>query len=344
MVNIGIVGIGYWGPNLVRNFNSIEGCSIKGICDISRERLNSISTTYRGIPCTCDMKELLSDPSIQAMVISTPASSHFDHARQCLKSGKHVFVEKPLALTVEECEELIALADKNKLCLMVGHTFLYNDAVIKTKELIRNKALGDVLYVYCQRLNLGKIRNDLDVVWNLAPHDISILCYWFDGLPLRVRAKGYSYIQREIADVAFMTLDFPGGIGAHVHVSWLDPNKTRLITIVGTKKMLVYDDISLDRKITIYDKGPVLVSKAGGDQTPIGYATYDDFKIELRDGDITIPCMKVREPLNHECKEFIRCVRSGSRPLADGKNGLDVVRVCRAGTLSMNKGGSPEDL
>lgn len=340
MVNIGVVGVGSWGPNLVRNFHQLAGSHVVGICDINRERLEIMGAIYRSITYTEDMRQLLDNPDVHAMAIATSAKTHYALAKQCLEAGKHCFVEKPLALTVSESEELIAVAAEKGLILMVGHTFLYNKAVVKVKELIKEKELGDILYVYCQRLNLGKVRDDLDVVWNLAPHDISILCYWFDILPSRVRAKGYPYLQSNIADVAFITLDFPNNIGTHIHVSWLDPNKVRTITVVGSKKMLVYNDISLDRKITIYDKGAVSTVKGIRKKGLPLHVSYDDFKIELRDGDITIPYMRVHEPLRQECKEFIECIQSKKKPLSDGKNGLDVVRVLQACTSSMSHDGT----
>jgi len=336
-----MVGVGYWGPNLLRNFSEIPDCKIRAVCDSNSSRLQAVAKKYPGVMTSNSIDAVIANPDIDAIVIATPANTHFDVAIKCLNAGKHVFVEKPLALNAQHCEELIAIAAQKRLCLMVGHTFLYNAAVSYVKKLIHDGSLGDVLYVYCQRLNLGKIRDDLDVVWNLAPHDISILCYWFDSLPSTIRAKGYSYLQQGLADVAFITMDFPHMVGANIHVSWLDPNKTRVITVVGTKKMVVYDDVALDHKIMIFDKGVQNPETIHARLMAVGN-TFDDFRIELRDGDITIPHLKVPEPLREECERFVRYVAKNETPPSDGKNGLDVVRVLQACSLSMMSDGSAQ--
>lgn len=342
MVNIGIVGAGYWGPNLIRNFFSLPNCNLIGVCDLSKEALQGIKTSYNNnLLITQNIDDFLNDKNIDAIVIATPAKTHYDIAQKSLLSGKHVFVEKPLALKSIQCEELIKISEQNKLCLMVGHTFLYNAAVQKIKELIKNKFIGDVLYVYCQRLNMGKVRDDLDVVWNLAPHDISILCYWFNSIPNKVRAVGYSYLQNNIADVSFITMDFPNKIGASIHVSWLDPNKTRQITIVGSKRMIVYDDISLDRKVTVFDKCAKR-NNINFVNSKFPIYNYDDFRIELRNGDITIPNIRVKEPLMVECSEFIEYVNTKKPPISDGNDGLKVVKVLQAISLSMGNNGVAE--
>lgn len=339
MIGIGMVGMGYWGPNLLRNFSEISDCKITAVCDSNPKRLQAVAKKYPGVAISGSIDSLISNPGVDAIVIATPANTHFDVAIQCLNAGKHVFVEKPLALKAEHCEALIATATRKGLRLMVGHTFLYNAAVSYVKKLIHDGSIGDVLYVYCQRLNLGKVRDDLDVVWNLAPHDISILCHWFDSLPSMVRAKGYSYLQQGLADVAFITMDFPNMVGANIHVSWLDPNKTRVITVVGTKKMIVYDDVALDHKITIFDKGVQNPETIHARLLAID-KSFDDFRIELREGDITIPHIKVHEPLREECEGFVRYVVKNETPPSDGKNGLDVVRVLQACSLSMADDGS----
>ena len=339
MVGVGVIGAGYWGPNLIRNFAESAACRLVGVCDLNAANRQAVSKQYPGTVATAECGELLSNPDVNAMVIATPAKTHFDLALRCLESGKHVFVEKPLALSPKECRTLIDTARSRNLCLMVGHTFLYNAAVVRIKDLIQEGALGEVLYVYCQRLNLGKVRDDLDVMWNLAPHDISILCYWLGALPTLVRAQGYSYLQHGLADVAFVTMDFPRRVGASIHVSWLDPGKIRRITIVGTRKMLVYDDVSLDQKIVIYDKGVSTSGRHDGLNSAMD-RTYDDFRIELREGDISIPHLRVREPLKVECDKFIEYVTTGKPPVSDGQNGLDVVRVLEACSFSMANGGN----
>lgn len=325
MINVAVAGLGHWGPNLARNIAALPDARLHTLCDVSAERLDQVGRRYPGAKSQRDFDAVLGDPDVDAVIIATPVRTHFDMAATALKAGKHTFVEKPLAQTSDQCRELIALAKQHNLTLMVGHVFLYNAAVRKVKEYIESGELGEIYYIYSQRLNLGTIRQDVNALWNFAPHDLSILCYWLDAEPERVFARGYSYIQPGIEDVVFMTLDFPGGIGANVHISWLDPNKVRRMTVVGSQKMLVYDDVSPDAKIVIYDKG--VTKKANAGQSLGRYETFGEFQLLLRAGDVVIPKLDFVEPLKVECQHFVECICTGQHPLTDGYDGLRVVQA-----------------
>ena len=328
MVNIAVVGLGHWGPNLARNVAALSGARLHTLCDLRADRLAQVARQYPGVKTQTDYAAVLADDEVDAVMIATPVHTHFELAAAALRAGKHVMVEKPLAQTSAQCRKLIALADAHHLTLMVGHVFIYNAAVRKVKEYIQSGELGQIYYVYSQRLNLGIIRQDVNALWNFAPHDISILCYWLDAMPERVIARGYSYIQSGIEDVIFLILDFPGGIGANVHISWLDPNKVRRMIIVGSKKMVVYDDVSADAKIMVYDKG---VTKKPNNRPSLGsYESFGEFQLLLRAGDILIPRLNFVEPLKVECQHFVESIRRGQRPITDGYNGLRVVQVLEA--------------
>ena len=341
-INVALVGLGYWGPNLARNLAILDGARLHTMCDARPERLERLGRQYPGTRLTSDFESVLADEAIDAVVLATPVVSHFELAKRALQAGKHLMVEKPLAQTSAQCGELIDLADRAGLTLMVGHVFLYNAAVRRMKEYIDSGELGDVHYVYSQRLNLGQVRHDVNALWNFAPHDLSILMYWLGNDPERVIARGYSYVQPSIEDVVFMTLDFPGGVGANVHISWLDPFKTRQMTVVGSKKMIVYDDVSADARITIYDKGVARTPRARDASPPGSYETFGDFQLLLRAGDVLIPKVDFVEPLKVECQHFVDCVRSGERPMTDGVSGLRVVRVLEAAQASMVADGAAQ--
>jgi predicted dehydrogenase len=274
----------------------------------------------------------MADPTIDAVVVATPAATHYDLVRQALLNGKSVLVEKPLTRTVAESEELVALAEGRNLTLMVGHTFLYNEAVNTLKRYIQDGELGQVYYLYAQRLNLGRLRQDVNAMWNFAPHDVSIALYLIDESPIAVRASGLCYIQPGIDDVVFMQLKFPSGIAAHIHISWLDPLKVRQMTVVGDKKMVVYDDVSADAKIQVYDRGVVKVPTAN---SPRDFESFSAFQLLIRKGDVHIPAIKFTEPLYNECKHFVDCIRNGQSPLSDGHSGLMVVKVLAAAEKSL---------
>lgn len=340
MINFGLVGVGYWGPNLARNLNSTENASLAWVCDANEKSLSKISSIYPKVQTTGDLSRMLAAPDLDAVVVATPAGTHFDLARQVLKAGKHVLVEKPLAMSGAECDELIDLAESKGLKLMVGHTFLYSPPVLKLKELLYAGEVGDVYYAYSTRANLGQIRKDVNAMWNLAPHDIAIFLYLFGSAPISVSAKGITHIQPGIEDVIFMYLDFPGNITAHVHVSWLDPGKVRKMTLVGSKKMVIYDDANADAKIQIFDKGVTKVSNGGAES----FSSFGEFQLLLRAGDVLIPKIAATEPLRMECQHFADCIISNERPLTDGVHGKQVVRVLEAAQESMRSGACPVEV
>ncbi|MGM0485083.1 MAG: Gfo/Idh/MocA family protein, partial [Candidatus Krumholzibacteriota bacterium] len=244
MLNIGVIGCGYWGPNLIRNFHNIDEARVKTCSDLKDKRLEHMKGLYPSVDTTKNYRDIINDDEIEAVVIATPVSSHYSISKEALEAGKHVFVEKPLASEVEQGTELVKMAREKKLILFVGHTFVYTAAVNKIKELVKSGELGDIYYITSSRLNLGLFQDDINVMWDLAPHDISIMNYILDASPESVTANGFSYIQPEIDDVGFITLRYPDSIVANIHVSWLNPNKIRKTTVVGSKKMLVYDDVS----------------------------------------------------------------------------------------------------
>lgn len=339
MVNFGLVGVGYWGPNLARNLSNTENAGLAWVCDASDKALSKIKSSYPRVSTTDDIGEMLAAPDLDAVVVATPARTHFELARQCLKAGKHVLVEKPLAMRTAECDELIEIAESKNLKLMVGHTFLYSPPVLRLKELVDSGEVGDIYYVYSTRANLGQIRKDVNAMWNLAPHDIAILLYLFGVPPVSVSAKGITHIQPGIEDVVFMYLDFPGNITAHVHVSWLDPGKVRKLTLVGSKKMIIYDDVDADAKIQIFDKGVTKI--ANGAES---FSSFGEFQLLLRAGDVLIPKIPATEPLKMECQHFADCIISNERPLTDGVHGRQVVRVLEAAQESMDNGSRPVEV
>ncbi len=332
-VNIAVVGLGHWGPNLARNVATLADARLHTVCDIRADRLDQMARQYPGVKMQTEYTAVLADPEVNAVMIATPVHTHFELAAAALQAGKHVMVEKPLAQTSVQCRTLIALGEARRLIVMAGHVFIYNAAVRKMKEYIQSGELGQVYYIYSQRLNLGIIRQDVNALWNFAPHDISILCYWLDAMPERVMAKGYSYIQPGIEDVIFMTLDFPGGVAANVHISWLDPNKVRRMTVVGSKKMVVYDDVSADARIMVYDKG---VTRTPHNTPSLGnYESFGEFQLLLRAGDVLIPRLNFVEPLKVECQHFVECIRNGHAPMTDGHSGFEVVSVLEAAQQSL---------
>lgn len=336
MINVSVIGSGYWGPNLIRNFAELDLADLKSVCDLREDRLGIISKSYPTVTTTTDYKEVFADTGVDAVVLATPAATHYSLVKKALLSNKHVMVEKPLALKTSECKELINLATERTKVLMVGHTFIYNDAVNFLKNYIDSGELGKVFYLYSQRLNLGRIRHDLNAMWNFAPHDVSIVLHLLDEKPIRVSAKGLTYIQEGIEDVVFINLDFPSGVTAHIHVSWLDPQKVRRMTVVGDKRMVTYDDVSSDAKIQVYDKG---VTKIPNSNSPRDFETFGEFQLLLRSGDVHIPSFKFREPLANECAHFVECIMEGKTPLTDGIAGMEVVRILEGAQRSLDENG-----
>jgi len=365
-VRAGVVGAGYWGPNLIRNLAELPGSPLAAVCDRDARRLDYVRTRFPTARLYASFAELLGDADVNAVVVATPAELHFQMARQALEAGKHVFVEKPLATSSAQCAALARLAEAGGLTLMAGHTFLHNDALRWVKSMVDAGDAGDVLYLYSRRLNLGQVRQDINAVWNLAPHDVSIMLYLVGERPQRVACYGQCFLQPGVEDVAFLTLEFsplggasgdptwsPGRLAggarrmAHIHVSWLDPNKVREVVVVGTRKMVVYDDVDPDHMIQVYDKGVDRVQQAldGGAGDPRERAeTYGEFQLLLRTGDLTIPKIKFTEPLRNELAHFVECVTTGARPLTDAVNGLEVVRVLEAADESLGQGGHPVEI
>lgn len=329
---VGVIGCGYWGPNLLRNFNQLPGATVKYCCDLNDDRLAHMRALYPHLIATKDMYEVIKDREVDAVVVATPVSTHYPIGKACLEAGKHVLLEKPLTQSAAQAEDLIRIADAKKKVLFVGHTFVYNAAVEKMKELLKAGELGEIYYVSSVRVNLGLFQEDINVIWDLAPHDISILNYLFDCEPVTVTTFARSYIQPGIEDVAFLILQYPGGTVAHIQVSWLDPNKIRRTTLVGSKKMLVYDDTSMLEKIRVYDKGVDIQPH---------YDTFGEFQLAYRFGDIVVPKIKDVEPLKKECSHFMDCAVNGTRPMSSGRAGLSVVKVVERACESAKLGGAP---
>jgi predicted dehydrogenase len=317
------VGCGYWGPNLLRNFSALPDVSLKYLVDSSDERLAFVEQNFPRCKAVKDLATVLGDGEVDAIVIATPAGTHFQLACAALKAGKHVFVEKPLATSVREVDEIAALATARSRVVMVGHTFLYNSAVRYIKALIDQGELGEIRYIYSQRLNLGRIRSDIDALWNFAPHDISIIQYWLgEPEPVTVARHGMDYMQKGVDDVVFLNIKYANKVMANIHVSWLDPQKVRKMIVVGSKKMVVYDDVA-DDKIAIFDKGidrrAVLGENMDFDR-PQPKFTY-------RSGNILLPQVNFSEPLRTEAQHFVDCIRSGSTPLTGIEHARKVVDV-----------------
>ena len=330
-VILGMVGLGYWGPNLLRNFDQLPGSHVKVVCDLDAPSLTKAQQQYPYLSVTDSYDTLLNDPEIDAVVIATPAKTHSSLAKQALLHGKHIFIEKPLTLDVQHAIELVELSEQTDRILMVGHLMMYHPAIEKLKALIESGELGQVYYLYAQRVNLGKIRRDENAMWSLAPHDFSVAMYLLNAEPTNVSARGAAYLQEGIDDVAFIDLQFPTGIMAHVQLSWLDPHKLRRTTIVGSEKMAVFDDRDATEMIKIYDKGVA---------NNVGYASYGE-ALNLRFGDVVVPYIKMVEPLRLECQHFLDCITRGQKPRSDGRDGLRVVRVLQAAQESRRRNGEP---
>jgi predicted dehydrogenase len=301
-------------------------------CDSLPTSRAALSAEYPGIEVDEDYGTLLARKEVDAVIVATPAGQHYAQVKQALEADKHVFVEKPMALTVEEATELLELSRTRKRTLMVGHTFLFNDAVRWVKDFIDRGELGEVYYAYFQRLNLGRVRQDVDALWNLAPHDISIAQYWFGEKASSVHAQGASFLQPGVEDISFLSLRYPSGRFANIHVSWIDPSKTRRAVIVGSNKMVLYDDTSADMRIVVYDKG---IDRKKLDTSLGDYRTFDQFQLVQRAGDVWIPRIQFREPLKVEAAHFVECVTEGKTPLTDAQNGLDVVEALVAARASL---------
>lgn len=317
-IGVALIGCGYWGKNLSRNISSINGFDFKSAVDISEENRRDMNKKT-GVETESDYTNLWKRNDIQAVFIATTTSSHFQIAKEALLNGKDVFVEKPLALTVKDADELVNIAEEKKKILMVGHLLKYHPAVKWTKKYLDSGELGDIYYLYSERVNLGKVRSDENALFSLAPHDISVMLHLLDRDPIEVSARGEGYIQPEIEDVIFFTLRFENKILAHIHVSWLDPHKARKITIVGKKKMLIFDDLEEVKKIKIYET---------------------DYN-RLRNNIVSTPPLDITEPLKIECMHFLDCIRERKAPLSDGRDGVKVLKVLEAAETSLKNLGAP---
>jgi predicted dehydrogenase len=328
---VGIVGAGYWGPKLVRNFAALPEAELYAVCDLDPTRLQEVGEQYPDVQVTTDYAGMLAG-AVEAVAIATPVNTHYPLVKMALQAGKHVIVEKPLTTNVPQAAELVALAEARGLMLMVGHTFLFEPAVEALRDLIRRGDLGDVWHITTRRLNLGLFRPDVNVLWDLAPHDLSILLEVLGSEPIAVSARGACHVQPGIQDVAYVELRFPGDVMAHVHVSWLDPGKVRRMTVVGSQKMAVYDDTEPE-KLLVYDRA-VMTMEGAGDQPELLYRFGDSSGIPL----------PAAEPLRRQCAYFVECVRTGARPRAHGREGMAIVHILEQADRSMQNNGHRQEM
>lgn len=325
MEQIAVIGAGYWGVNHVRNFHALGALGM--VCDTSRPSLERIAAMFPGVRIESDFRSALSDANVRGVVIATPAESHYRIARQAIEAGKDVLVEKPLTLDVTEGEEIVALARERGAILMVGHLLEYHPAVLRLRELIESNEIGDLQYIYSNRLNLGKVRREENILWSFAPHDIAIILRLVGEWPERIAATGGAYLQPSIADVTVTNIEFPTGIRAHIFVSWLHPYKEQRLVVVGSKRMAVFDDVRREGKLVVYDQGVEFV---------------DGEPVARKNEGISEP-IEAAEPLRRQCLEFLECIKTRRRPLTDGESGLRVLRVLDAAERSLASGGAPID-
>lgn len=334
MISVGVVGCGYWGPNLVRNLSMNKKCSRIVCCDLDPSRLDLIKERYPAAATTSSYDDLLKANGLDAVMLATPITSHYELAKRALRDGKHVFIEKPFTTSVTQADELIEIADKQGLVLMVGHVFEYSPAVAKIKDVISSGEMGKVYYISSTRVNLGIHQKDVSVVWDLAPHDLSMFFHWLDEGPIRVSATGKAYVQKGIMDVAFISMEFASGAIGHIQVSWLSPSKLRRTTLVGSGKMLIYDDTKVTDKVRIFDKGVDLRDPE----------TFGEFQLSYRTGGVFSPTLENKEPLNEEVDHFLSCIGNGGTPTSDGVSGRRVVKVIEAVERSLHNDSHVEEL
>jgi predicted dehydrogenase len=326
-VRVGVVGLGYWGPNLARNLAAIPGCELTWLCDASAPAREKLSRSFPGARLSAELDQLLGDGELDAIVLATPVATHAELAIAALEAGKHCFVEKPLATSAVDAERAVAAAESAGRILMVGHLLEYHPAVARLKELIAGEELGSLYYIYGNRLNLGKLRADENALWSLGAHDVSVALHLIGEEPTECLAHGASYVREGVQDVVFCYLRFPSGAVAHLHLSWLDPHKERRITVVGSRRMATFDDMLIEGKLTIYDKG--------FDEDTRSWGEYI-----ARSGDTFSPRIPNLEPLRIECEHFVECIRTGARPRSDAHSGLRVVRVLEKLQRSLEPGGA----
>ena len=335
MIGIGVIGYGYWGPNLVRNFAQVDGAGVTAVCDSREERLSVVNKLYPAVITYTDVGAMLADPAVDAVAIATPVSTHYPLAKQALLAGKHVFVEKPFTATSAEGEELVALADERRLTLMVDHTFIYTSAVRKIHDLVAKGELGTLYYYDSVRVNLGLFQSDVSVMWDLAVHDLSIMDYLLERDPVTVSATGVAHVAGQPENMAYLTCMFEDNLIAHFHVNWLAPVKVRQTLLCGSEKMVVFDDVDMSEKVKVYDKGVILDEADDAVyQRHVGYRT----------GDMWAPRLDNVEALAIETEHFVECIRSGETPLSDGRAGLRVVRILEAAHESMAQRGLPIEI
>jgi predicted dehydrogenase len=334
MKTVALVGYGYWGPNLLRNYIELSEAWVEWLCDIDPKALAKAAARYPAVAGTTDYEQVLADPKVEAVVLATPISTHYPLARAALLAGKHVFVEKPMTASTAEAVELVSLADDRGLTIMVGHTFVYSPPVRKVKEIIDSGELGEIYFVTSTRVNLGLHQKDVSVVWDLAPHDLSILHYWLGETPSSVSVAGRACINPHIPDVAFVNLHFPSGVVAELQVAWLSPIKLRRTVIVGSKKMLLYDDTESVEKVKLFDHGVDFRDPE----------TYGEYQLSYRTGDIVSPKISGSEPLYVEASHFIECLETGARPITDGAAGLAVVASLEAADYSLQHEGAMQPI
>ena len=332
MINIAIIGLGYWGPNLLRNFNNNESCNVVKVCEKNPIIINNFSYEHRDIIFTTSLDEVLIDKNIDAVVIATPISTHYKIAIASLKKGKHVFIEKPLADTVKKCESLISLAKKNSLCLFVDHTFLYTEAVNKIRSISSKKDFGEMMYYDSTRINLGLIQNDVNVMWDLAVHDLAILNFIMNDKPKLVSAIGHKHFTSKPITTAYLTIKYSSNFIAHINVNWLSPVKIRQTIIAGSKKMIVYNDLEPSDKLSVFNKGVDVIANNKSNSNNL---------INYKIGDTYMPNLKNKEALSLAVEEFLRSIYSKLSPLTDGTSGLNVVKILEAANISINKNGKP---
>jgi predicted dehydrogenase len=331
---VAILGIGYWGINYVRIIGELQDAEVAVVCDQDTARLDEVGRRFPGIPLTDDLDEALSVDDVDAVVVCTPAHTHREVAGRALEAGKHVLVEKPLATTVDDADELVSLAEVSERVLVVGHTFLYNPGVHKVKALLDQGALGDIYYLAARRTNLGPIRADVNAIWDLAPHDVAIFNHVLGRKPEWVSAVGARVLGTSREDVGFISLGYDENVICHVHVSWIDPHKVREVVVVGSDARVSFDDLNLTERVRVFEKG---VKPAAVDQP----RTFGEFHLQMRDGDIMSPSVPAIEPLKHVSGHFLHCVRRGERPRTDGEQGRDVVAVMQAADESLARNGVP---
>jgi predicted dehydrogenase len=339
MIGVAVVGAGHWGPNLIRNFHDHARSEVRWVVDRDQARLAEVRARFPDVRVSTVPEEALGDARVDAVVVATPTSTHYELVKAALSAGKHVLVEKPLATATRHGEELVELAARLQRVLMVGHVFLFNGAVREVKRYLERGDLGRIYYASMVRTNLGPIRVDVNAAWDLASHDIAIVNYWLDSAPVSATASGEAWLNRGIEDAVFATLRYPGDVLAHLHASWLHPRKTRDVTVVGDRRMLTFDDSSLTEPLRIYDK------QVTEDRTVPGFVdTFASFRASVRIGDIVIPKITPGEPLKAECEHFLECVATGAEPLTGGRQGLAVVRALEAIERSLRGGGREERL